>query len=125
MESGDKYLNREKKVWKLDKIEEGWQNKPDTAELKCDICSTWKNHWEKLYEQELSVKRKFDGQTCASNKNPNTKKPCTNDAEDGAHVVGFGKVWIAPLCSQCNHPTNTDFFPLKAGTVIVDARPCK
>lgn len=106
----------------------GWANEVDTGKLKCSVCNnSWQKHWEKLYEQETGNKKNFNEQICASNKNPNTGLPCTRPAEDGAHVVhlGVNKVWIAPLCSECNHPTNEEVFPLKVGTIIVDAEPCK
>lgn len=95
------------------KHQNDWKNKGGTSFRYNCKCGSWKNHWENfsgrsLYKQKCSL------------------LGCSNYAEQAAHVFcsnsKVGKFeWLVPLCKNCNHPSNEDFFSLKIGTVLVNA----
>lgn len=79
-------------------------NRNNTSEESpsCPKCGTWIDHWQKLSEQNIPN----DGDCAIKGCNGRTK-----DGElariEGCHVMIKGdadkQVYIAPLCSSCNH----------------------
>lgn len=73
---------------------------------KCPNCGPWIKHWENV---ELGKRGKC------------SKKGCSNDATDGAHVRkadgSSQKRYIIPLCGSCNVSVKTP-FNTKAGTKL-------
>jgi len=90
-----------------------WRNVPESGDLKCPKCKTWKQHWKYLcgldsIEADMKKCSVYD---------------CNNDATDGAHIEnkhnGISDIYIAPMCNSCNHPDNKEMFTLKDKTIIV------
>ena len=83
-----------------------WYNVPDTSEDNWSS-GTWIKYWEKFSK---SVADKC----CV--------KGCGNEAKHGAHVkqADDDAMYIVPMCSFHNHPSKTNFFDFKSGTVVVE-----
>lgn len=63
--------------------------------------SSWKEYWESR------KRRKFSFCSCTS---------CRNRAEDGGHVrklYNTSNMYIIPLCSRHNNPSNTDAYSVR------------
>jgi hypothetical protein len=87
------------------------RNVPETTGDRCG-CASWMSHW-----------RRHTGATRATC----MRLGCSNLAEVGAHVEHDDQrrspgPWIAALCKECNHPTNTDVMVLDSRSSLVKAQ---
>lgn len=86
-------------------------NARGTAEQDAPGGGSWLDFWH----------RNKPGRTALRCSNVN----CTAMAEDGAHVVIQGqgilmqRLYIIPLCSQCNHPTQREPFVVSEGELVL------
>lgn len=77
-----------------------------TTGRKCECCSSWLGHWEKVMGESASI--------CKA-------KNCTNSANVGAHVTRKinGDWRIVPFCYSCNK--RTGWIELNKNTKTVSA----
>lgn len=86
------------------------KNLLESSELDPCPNGPWITHWERYSGQAATI--------CSNH-------ACKNATEDlaGAHVVIVGSdqpIYIVPLCSECNHPTNTESMKV-FGSLLMSA----